>query len=109
LPILWPRYWGILEVQRLCGKTDYLPTPSGKGNPHPGGLAAGQLKDSRAVPPLIDLVKKTEDVYIAGAAVQALGEIGTPEAHAFLGSLIQHQAKMVRDEARRILSGRNRA
>jgi HEAT repeat protein len=40
----------------------------------------GQLKDIRAVPPLIELVRKTEDVYIARAAVQALGEIDTPEA-----------------------------
>jgi HEAT repeat protein len=69
----------------------------------------GRLKDTRAVPPLIDLVKKTENVYIARAAVKALGEINTPEAHEFLGTLAHHQAKMVRDEARRMLSGRNRA
>ncbi|MCX5887962.1 MAG: HEAT repeat domain-containing protein [Deltaproteobacteria bacterium] len=64
----------------------------------------GQLKDSRAVLPLIELVKKTEDVYIARAAVQALGEIDTPEARQFLGTLVQHQAKMVRDEVDRILA-----
>ncbi len=69
----------------------------------------GQLKDKRAVPHLIKLVKKTEDVYIARAAVQALGEIGTLEARQFLETLADHQAKMVRDEVRRILSGRNRA
>jgi hypothetical protein len=67
----------------------------------------GQLKDMRAVQPLIDLVKKTEDVYIARAAVEALGESDTPEARHFLGTLAHHQAKMLRDEARRILSGRN--
>ena len=67
----------------------------------------GRLKDRRAVPPLIDLVKKTEDVYIARAAVQALGEIDTPEARQFLDTLVQHQAKMVRDEVQQILSGRN--
>ena len=69
----------------------------------------GQLKDMQAVPPLIDLVEKTEDVYIARAAVQALGEIGTPEARQFLGTLAKHHAKMVRDEVQRILSGRHRA
>jgi HEAT repeat protein len=69
----------------------------------------GQLKDTRAVLPLIDLVKKTEDVYIARAAVNALGEIDTSEARQFLGTLAHHQAKMVRDEAKRILSWRNRA
>ena len=69
----------------------------------------GQLKDRRAVPPLIDLVKKTDDIYIARAAVRALGEIDTPEACQFLGTLAHHQAKMVRDEVQRILSGRKRA
>lgn len=69
----------------------------------------GQLKDTQAVPPLIDLVEKTEDVYIARAAVQALGEIGTPEARQFLGTLGKHHAKMVRDEVQQILSGRTRA
>jgi hypothetical protein len=68
----------------------------------------GQLKDTRAGQPLIDLVKKTEDVYIARAAVEALGKIDTPEARHFFGTLAHHQAKLVRDEARRILSGRNR-
>ncbi len=69
----------------------------------------GQLKDTRAVPPLIDLVNKTEDVYIARAAVKALGEIDTPEARQFLSTLAHHHAKMVRDEVQRILSERNRA
>jgi HEAT repeat protein len=67
----------------------------------------GQLKDPRAVPPLIDLVKKTDDVYIARAAVHALGEIDTPEARQFLPTLTNHPAKMVRDEVQQILSGRN--
>jgi HEAT repeat protein len=68
----------------------------------------GQLKDTRAVAPLIELVKKTEDVYIARAAVRALGEINNQEVRQFLVTLANHQAKMVRDEAQRILSGRNR-
>jgi HEAT repeat protein len=66
----------------------------------------GQLKDQRAVAPLIDLVKETDDVDIARAAVRALGEIGTAEAMTFLRTLGRHHAKMVRDEARRMLAGR---
>ncbi|MEJ2672881.1 MAG: HEAT repeat domain-containing protein [Deltaproteobacteria bacterium] len=69
----------------------------------------GQLKDKQAVSPLIDLIKKTEDVYIAREAVQALGEIATPEARRFLGTLAHHHAKMVRDEVSRVLSSRRRA
>jgi HEAT repeat protein len=69
----------------------------------------GQLKDTRAVQPLIDLVKMTDDVYIAKAAVKALGEFDTSAARQFLGTLAQHHAKMVRDEVQRILSGWNHA
>ncbi|MFZ0051857.1 MAG: HEAT repeat domain-containing protein [Desulfobaccales bacterium] len=69
----------------------------------------GQLKDARAVPCLMDLVEKTDDVYIVRAAVQALGKIDTPEARQFLGTLAGHHAKMIRDEVERILSGGNRA
>ena len=68
-----------------------------------------QLKESQAVQPLIDLAKTTDDVYIARAAVTALGGIGTAEARLFQSTLAHHHAKMVRDEATRILSGRNRA
>jgi HEAT repeat protein len=67
----------------------------------------GQLKDARAGPPLIDLVEKTDDVYLARAAVHALGELNTPEARQFLATLANHPAKMVRDEVERIISGQN--
>jgi len=67
----------------------------------------GQLKDARAVPPLIDLIKRTDDVYIARAAVHALGEINTAEARQFLAALANHPAKMVRDEVKRIISEQN--
>ncbi len=66
----------------------------------------GELKDPRGAAPLIELVKETDDVYIAREAVRALGEIGTAEATTFLRTLERHHAKMVRDEARRILAGR---
>jgi HEAT repeat protein len=66
----------------------------------------GQLKEPRGVQPLIDLVKKTNDVYIARAAVQALGEIDTPAACQFLETLTGHRVKMVRDEVQRLLFAR---
>lgn len=80
-----------------------------KETPSRAAWLLGQLKDERAVPPLMELVQKTDDVYLARAAVQALGELDTPETRRFLGTLTQHRAKMVRDEVERILSGRDRA
>jgi len=104
-----------LDIQEFWKSKDYvgklilsLKHPE-KETPIRAAWLLGQLKDSRAVPPLIDLANKTDDVYIARTAVQALGEIDTPEARQFLGSLVHHHAKMVRDEVQQILSGRNRA
>jgi len=65
----------------------------------------GQRREARAVGPLIELLRRTVDVYIATAAVEALGEIGTPEALAFLDTLGDHPAQMVRAGARRIVEG----
>jgi len=102
-----------LDIQEFWKSKDYvgklilsLKHPE-KETPIRAAWLLGKLKDVRAVPPLIELIKKTDDVYIARAAVQALGAIDTPEARQFLGTLSQHQAKMVRDEVRRILSGRS--
>jgi HEAT repeat protein len=104
-----------LDIQEFWKSRDYvekliisLDHPE-KETPLRAAWLLGQLKDERAVQPLIELVKKTDDVYIARAAVQALGELDTPEARRFLGTLTRHHAKMVRDEVQRILSGRNRA
>ena len=65
----------------------------------------GQLQEVRAVPALIELIKRTDDVYITRTAVRALGTIDTPEARQFLSTLAHHRAKMVRDEAQRLISG----
>jgi HEAT repeat protein len=60
----------------------------------------GKLRDERAVEPLIALVGKTHDVYIASAAVEALGLLGTPRAREFLrGVAAGHPAAMVRQVA----------
>jgi HEAT repeat protein len=101
-----------LDIQEFWESQDYVekliialqhPEPE---TPIRAAWLLGQLKDLRAVQPLIDLVKKTKDVYIARAAVRALGEIGTPEACEFLATLVHHHAKMVRDEVRQILTRR---
>ena len=59
----------------------------------------GKLRERRAVGPLIELVGRTNDVYIATEAVNALEEIDTPEAKAFLETLAGHPARMVREAA----------
>lgn len=64
----------------------------------------GQIKDPRAIQPLIDLAKSTHDVYLARAAVNALGEIDTPACLQCLAGLRDHPAKLVRDAVRRILA-----
>jgi len=64
----------------------------------------GQRRNPRAVAPLIEFVEKTQDVYAATAAVEALGRIGTPEALAFLERLEDHRARMVREAAQAWLS-----
>jgi HEAT repeat protein len=63
----------------------------------------GKLGEPRAVPPLIALLTKAKDIYASVAAVRALGQICTAEAIAFLESLSDHPAKILRDEVRKIL------
>jgi HEAT repeat protein len=57
------------------------------------------MREERTVDALIALVKRTPDVYIATAAAEALAEIGTPRAMRFLESLVNHEARMVREVA----------
>ena len=57
----------------------------------------GQRREVRGVETLAELVKTTPDVYVAAAGVRALGQIGTPEALAFLQTLMNHPAQMVRE------------
>ena len=59
--------------------------------------------------PLIEVVRTTSDVYLAREAFRALGEIGGREALDFLRRVgRQHEASMVRDEARRVLEEKDR-
>ena len=59
----------------------------------------GERHETRAVGPMIALIGRTQDVYIARGAARALGEIGTAEAIRFLETLKAHPARMVREEA----------
>jgi len=63
----------------------------------------GQRREPRAVSALIELIRRTDDVYIATAAVEALGKIGTQEALAFLETLTDAEVRMVRAAAQRIV------
>jgi HEAT repeat protein len=76
-----------------------------QGTPIRAAWILGRRREVRAVGALIELVRRTADVYIATSAVAALGEIGTPEALAFLDTLGDHPAQMVRAAARRIVEG----
>jgi hypothetical protein len=58
----------------------------------------GKLEADKAVQPLVSLIETTKDVYLIRAAIRALGEIGTNDAMAFLASLSDHPAQMIRDE-----------
>jgi len=76
-----------------------------QGTPIRAAWILGKRREMRAVGALIELVRRTGDVYVATAAVEALGEIGAPEALAFLNALGDHPAQMVRAAARTIVEG----
>lgn len=61
----------------------------------------GDLREEAAVGDLIKLLSATSHVYVACAAVIALGKIGAPQAREFLSTVARdHPAIMVRDTAR---------
>ena len=64
----------------------------------------GKIRDPRAVTALIDIVKGTDDLYLAKEAVKALGAIDTLQARCFLLTLANHPARMIRAEVRSALS-----
>ncbi|MEJ2718154.1 MAG: HEAT repeat domain-containing protein [Deltaproteobacteria bacterium] len=74
-----------------------------KGTPVRAAWILGQLRRPEAVEALIESIRTTRDVYLARAAVKALGKIGTPEAIEFLKTLGRHPARTVSEEAVRIL------
>jgi len=98
-----------LDIHRFWDSKDYAeklivslrhPEPT---TPIRAARLLGRLKDPRAVPALIKLIRDRKDLFVAGAAIGALGEIGTPEAVAFLESLLQSSDGRIRDLARKAL------
>jgi HEAT repeat protein len=98
-----------LEIHQFLSEKDYveklilgLDHPQ-QDTPIRAASILGGIGDVRAVQPLIALIKRTKDVYIATAAVRALGQIGTPEAYDFLQTLRHHEARMVEEAAADVL------
>lgn len=87
-------------VEKLIAAMDH-PEPE---TPIRAAWILGTLRAMRGVGPLIALIQRTRDVYVARAAVEALGRIGTPEAMQFLAGLSDHPARMVREAAQSILA-----
>ncbi len=90
-------------VERLIIALDH-PEPS---TPVRAAWLLGRLGDPRAVGPLIDLIGRTSDIYIARAAVAALGEFDTPEAKEALRALLDHAADVLREDAREAMASRS--
>ncbi len=65
----------------------------------------GKLGERRAVQPLIELFKRTKDVYIAQAVVKALCKIDDTVARQFLNTLTTHPAKIIRDAVLTTMTG----
>ena len=86
-------------VERLILALDH-PEPE---TPIRAAWVLGERREGGAAQALAGLVRRTRDVYVAVAAVEALGEIGTPEAMGFLRTLSVYPARMVREVAREIL------
>jgi len=82
-------------VEKLIAALDH-PEPT---TPIRAALFLGKIGDERAVGPLMALAGSSDDVYIVQAAARALGAFATPEAKAFLRSLLNHPAVVVRAEA----------
>ena len=98
-----------LNIRELWASKDYveklilaLKHPE-KSTPIRAAWILGKLRESRAVTALIELIEKTEDVYLMIAAVKSLGKIGTCEAIESLQNLTRHPAKVIREAARRSL------
>jgi HEAT repeat protein len=98
-----------LEIHQFLSEKDYveklilgLDHPQ-QDTPIRAASILGGIGDVRAVQPLIVLIQRTKDAYIATAAVRALGQIGTAEAYGFLKTLANHEARMVEEAAADVL------
>ncbi|MBI5863875.1 MAG: HEAT repeat domain-containing protein [Planctomycetes bacterium] len=102
-----------VDIEAFWGERDYvehLILSLRHPEPHTPIRAAwilGHLRDERAVAPLARLLQEAPDVYIARAAAEALGGIGTPAALAFLRTMRDNPATIVREAVEKALSQHN--
>ena len=96
-----------VEIESFWDQRDYVeklilalrhPEPE---TPVRAAWLLGQLGDRRAVGLLVELVRTTPDVFLARAAVEALGRMDSDEARVFLATLVDHPAWMIAEEARK--------
>jgi HEAT repeat protein len=101
-----------IDIRKFWDSKDHLeklifalnhPEPS---TPIRAAWLLGKNKDPRAVHALIDLFRRTDDIYIAKSTVAALGELGTAEAIQFIGTLTTHPSSIIRHEVENILSAK---
>ncbi len=69
----------------------------------------GQRRERRAVQPLVQIVREAEDLFLADAAVEALGRIGDPVALATLREVAHHPSARLRRTAEGALAALARA
>jgi len=66
----------------------------------------GEMREERAINPLISLIERTQDVFIACEALKALGKMDNRRALQFLENVINnHPAAIVRNSAVAAMSG----
>jgi HEAT repeat protein len=99
-----------LDIRAFFASRDYVEKLIvGLSHPHQttqirAASLLGKIGDERAVQPLIALVERTHDVYIAHAAIAALGMIRHPTGQEFLAKLLTHPVQIIREAAAAALS-----
>jgi len=63
-------------------------------------VGLGNMKDGRAIPPLLDLLK---DDIVSGHAIVALGRLRAPSAPPHVLPFLKHPKAWVRKEARKVI------
>jgi len=87
-----------LDIRAFFRDKDYVDKLSvALGHPEPttpvrAAWILGERRERRAVQALMDLCRRSGDVFIVRAAVEALIRIGTPQALSFVESLAQRTA-----------------
>jgi enolase len=94
-------FWGSKDYTEKLIHTLHHREPS---TPIRGAWLLGKTRDRRTVSALTDLFSETKDVYIAAAAVRALGETGFPEAMQFLKILVTRPARIIQREVERFVA-----